>query len=46
MSKIKIPFRVRLEKALMEANKLGLNEVNLEFNPKKLENLMKGVERL
>jgi len=37
---MKIPFRVKLEMALIEANKLGLNEVNLEFNPKKLEKLI------
>jgi hypothetical protein len=41
---VKIPFRVRLEKALMDANQWGLQEVNLEFNPKKLEKLMKDVE--
>ena len=41
---MKIPFKVRLEKALMEANQWGLQEVNLEFNPKKLEKLMKDVK--
>jgi hypothetical protein len=37
---MKIPFKVKLEKALMEANHYGLQEVNLEFNPKKLKKLM------
>ena len=35
-----VPLKVKLEMALMEANKLGLNEVNLEYNPKKLEKLI------
>jgi len=30
-----------LEMALMQANKYGLEEVNLEYNPKKLEELIK-----
>ena len=41
---MKVPFRIRLEMALIEANKLGLNEVNLKFNPKKLEKLIKEVK--
>ena len=40
---MKIPIEVRLEKALMEANQFGLQEVNLEFNPKKLDKLIKEV---
>jgi hypothetical protein len=41
--KLKIPLKIRLEKALMQANQYGLEEVNLEFNPKKLEELIKSV---
>lgn len=41
---MKIPFKVKLEKSLMEANQYGLQEVNLEFNPKKLKKLMRGLE--
>jgi len=33
----------KLEMALMQANKYGLEEVNLEYNPKKLEELIKEV---
>ena len=40
---MKVPLKVRLEMALMQANKLGLEEVNLEYNPKKLEELIKEV---
>jgi hypothetical protein len=40
---MKIPIEVRLEKALMQANEFGLEEVNLEFNPKKLKKLIKEV---
>ena len=40
---MKIPLEVRLEKALMDANQWGLQEVNLEWNPKKLEKLIKEV---
>jgi hypothetical protein len=41
---MKVPFRVRLEMALLKANQFGLNEVNLEFNPKKLERLINEVK--
>jgi hypothetical protein len=41
---MKVPFRVRLEMALLNANQFGLNEVNLEFNPKKLERLINEVK--
>ena len=40
---MKIPLKVKLEMALIEANKYGLNEVNLEYNPKKLKALFNGV---
>ena len=40
---MKIPLKVRLEKALIQANQYGLMEVNLEYNPKKLEKLIKEV---
>ncbi len=43
MVKPKVPLKVKLEMVLMEANRLGLNEVNLEFNPKKLQKLIKKV---
>ena len=38
---MKVPLKVKLERALLQANKLGLQEVNLEYNPKRLEELIK-----
>ena len=40
---MKVPLKVKLEMALMQANKYGLEEVNLEYNPKKLDELIKEV---
>jgi len=40
---MKIPLKVKLERALLQANKLGLQEVNLEYNPKRLEELIRKV---
>jgi len=34
------PFHVRLEKALQQANTWGLHGVNLEYNPKKMKELI------
>ena len=40
---MKVPLKVKLEMALMQANKYGMEEVNLEYNPKKLERLIRKV---
>jgi hypothetical protein len=40
---MKIPIEIRLEKALIQANQYGLNEVNLEWNQAKLGKLIKEV---
>ena len=43
MKYAKLGMKDRLEVALLSANKYGLEEVNLEYNPKKLKALIKEV---